>query len=255
MKTLLMLSVCIIISGITAGQELESYFKNDFNVAQPKFNGIEFAMKSQKANYESLKAYLINNLKYPEENSKKFIEGTEVIRFTVNPSGNLSDFKVINSVSPLIDEEVISVLQSTNGMWIPAYVDGKPVPMEKEISLIFEIQRNNYNTKGKHFEATAIRYFKQGQKKLFHKKNPKGALKSYNKCMRYKPLDPNLLLMRGLCKFELGQKESAKEDWLKMESLLNDDEFKFIDAYFANVDKLGKLKGYNEFISLIKKKE
>ena len=89
--------------------------------------------------YESLNDYLSDRIAHPSQFSKrKKTEGTEVIQFDVTPEGELSQFRVINSVSPEIDEHVISVLKTTSGFWTPGENNGEPATMTREISVVFK---------------------------------------------------------------------------------------------------------------------
>jgi hypothetical protein len=53
--------------------------------------------------YDDANDFLISGIEHPTEATKAGYEGTEDIQFMVNQNGNVTDFKVINSVSELID--------------------------------------------------------------------------------------------------------------------------------------------------------
>ena len=41
---------------------------------------------------------------------------------------------IINSVCPVVDEEIIRALKNTNGKWLPGYNNGKPVEYTDQIA-------------------------------------------------------------------------------------------------------------------------
>jgi len=217
----------------------------EVEVIPPKFAGNE----NVKANLEednslSLKNFLLENVNYPDGGSVWLSEGTETVKFTVTPSGNVTDFKIINSVSPDIDKELIRVLKTTNGMWSPGYSNGSPTATEQEVSAMF-----GNNSDGKiltHFVENATICFKTGSKFLFFKHNPEKALRHYNEGIRYLPNDQALLVMRGMCYYDLGDKEKAKKDWDRLASLGG------IDSNSINYDLTG-MNGYSEMMDILAK--
>jgi TonB family protein len=169
--------------------------------------------------YESLNDYLSDRIAFPEQSLKRRkVEGTEVIQFDVTPEGKLTRFKVINSVSPEIDEHVISVLKNTSGFWTPGAINGEPATMTHEISVAFK-QMEHEGIRPKDFSRQAIIHFEKGTQQLLIRQNPKRALKHFNKGLNYQPYEKRLLYMRGLCLKELGDEEGARRDWERMETL------------------------------------
>ncbi|GEM_PF-6889850 len=121
------------------------------------------------------------------------ILGKVVVEFMVTPEGELKDYKVKNGISPSIDEDVIAVLQKTNGHWNPGTANGIPVEMQKEISIVFQCQATcNRITK-------ANCYLCRGCKCLYKKNNPKRALKNFEKGLALLPNDETLLAMQEMC--------------------------------------------------------
>ena len=161
--------------------------------------------------------YLINNVIYPGKAMQCFKEGTEVVKFTVMPTGTLTNIEVVNSVCKEIDAEVVRLLKESNGMWRPAYQNGVPVASEQELSMVFS--NKNKSEINEYFVARAETFYKEGNRKLFEQNKPKKAIKMYNCGLRYLPNDKGLLLMRGISSYKLGNIASAKEDWEKVAEL------------------------------------
>ena len=74
----------------------------------------------------NLELFKARTLVYPEEMRNTGIEGTVKVSFVVDEEGYLSDFKVIDSVNPVLDAEALRCAQRMP-VWIPAKFHGKPV--------------------------------------------------------------------------------------------------------------------------------
>jgi len=159
---------------------------------------------------QTIDDYLNQYVRYPESSGKKKQLGTEVVEFVVTTGGELTDFRVINSVSKAIDQEMIRALSQTQGMWKPGLLNGVPVPMKKEVSLVF-VPGDNYN-----LSEIAKKHLESGNKALFEKKNPKRALKHFDQAVKIFPYNKDILSLRSLCRYELGDKQGAREDWKRI---------------------------------------
>ncbi len=70
--------------------------------------------------------FLNKNLHYPEEASKKGIDGTVNVQMVVEKDGTPTNFKFIRQVDPLLDAEAMRVAKLLP-KFRPAKKDGKPV--------------------------------------------------------------------------------------------------------------------------------
>lgn len=244
-----MFLLCIAISAITFGQEKKKYANEieGVRVSPPKFIGSEkLPAILNTGEFTSLGEFMSMYIQYPQKSKERFEEGTEVIQFVVSTTGELSDFKIVNSISPEIDAEVIRVLQKTDRMWNPGLNNDKPVAMEKEFSIAFKL---NYGSSDNttNFTTEAQSYFKKGNKRFFIKDNSKSALKYYDKAAQYLPNDKALLVTRGMCRYELGDKNGACLDWNRIKTLGGLEG----DAYLNN---FCEYKGYAEMINTLQEK-
>lgn len=242
MKTKVVFLQCMILSAVVFGQNEMQKPLPEIEVIPPKFSAAETFWNGKKI--ESIDDYLKANVEYPEKALNEGYYGTEVIQFVVTPKGELAEFKVINSVCSDIDEEVVRVLKTTNGSWKPALVNSAPVPMAKEVSLVFVLNESD------DFVSMAKSYSKQGNKKLFIEKNPKKALKYYDMGIALLPNEYSLLLARGMCRFELGNEEGARSDWNRCRIISETDKVQIDPTYMAEIKKL---KGYSEMMQLTQK--
>lgn len=195
MKTNLFFAAGMLIAAIATGQNKEL---TTIEVNSPAFVG-----NSPK----SINDFLQQHMVYPAESYKWRIEGTEVIQFVVSKEGNVSDFKVINSVSREIDNEVIHLLKLTNGMWMSGSIIGEPADMEKEVSLVFKL------SPASDFVEKAKWNMNKGNELLFLKDQPKQALKYFDMAINYLPNNDVIHGIRGLCKYKMGNENDANRDW------------------------------------------
>ena len=207
----------------------------EIKVTPPKFRS-EF--------YQNLNDFLLSGIEYPIESIKTGNEGTEVIQFVITPMGNITDIRVINSISEIIDLEMIRILEITAGMWIPGTANGEPVAMEKEISVVFKISEKS------DFVAKAKSNLELGNKMLFENKNPEKALKYFDKGISLLPNEETLLAVRGLCKYEMGDIEGAKNDWNRLKIPDEKNAAKLLTETSVNYSQLS---GYSEMMTFVNK--
>lgn len=252
MKRIFIFLLCLTASVITFGQEKKEYLNEirEVKVTAPIFTAEKVVPKittTTENELSPLKDYLLKNIQYPEQSKKLGKEGTEVVQFVVTPEGEVTDFNIINSVSKEIDEEVIRVLKTTNQMWKPGMNNETPVAMEKEVSIAFNISIDDNPANTTDFFIQAKKNFDIGSKKFFVKESNKSALRYFDKAMLYLPNDKALLVTRGMCRYELGDKNGACQDWNRIKTLGGVES----DAYLNN---FCEKKGYNDMISVLQVK-
>ena len=249
MKSTVIILLSMFISAITFGQEKQQFSSKviEVNMSQPRFIGNkELSAVVNEARFGTLNEYVLRHIQVPEVSKKFQEEGTEVIQFVVTPKGEVTGFNVVNSLSQEIDKEVIRVLKTTNGLWKPGLNNGEPVEMGKELSVNFKLSSGDDGT---NFVDMAKIFFKKGNRQFLVKANFKGALNNYNQAMRYLPNDKCLLASRGLCKYGLGDKTGACQDWNRIKALGGGLE----NDYYLN--KLCEHQGYAEMISILQEKK
>ncbi|MDP4189158.1 MAG: energy transducer TonB, partial [Bacteroidota bacterium] len=76
----------------------------------------------------ALMKFLADNIKYPAQDIKEGKEGTVVIRFVVDKTGNVKNPEVLRSVNPEIDQEALRVVNLMPN-WKPGLQKGIAVPV------------------------------------------------------------------------------------------------------------------------------
>jgi TonB family protein len=242
----IMLAICICLLAI--GQnDTPKVSIDEVAISPPAFTGIKNYVDFATVDANYLQQYLTANIEYPEEAQRCSSEGTEVIKFNVNARGEVTDIDIVNGVCPEIDKELVRVLESTNGMWKPGIKDGIPVSMEQEVSIVFSLSGNAEQTHEK-FVTIATTCFSKGAECFFEKGKAKRAEQLFTRGMTYMPHDQSLLLMRGLCRYERGNHEGAREDWTRLVELgstvdMNSDFFVQIEGWEAYESLTAILEG------------
>ncbi|HAQ21245.1 MAG TPA: hypothetical protein DCR40_18740 [Prolixibacteraceae bacterium] len=208
MKKSVIFLVAMAITVFATGQNQKT--NDDDVIVNPTFsiNGTLI----QGRNYATIDEFLLNFIEYPQESVSWETQGTEVVSFVVTPSGEVTDFKFINSACPKMDEEVMRVLRLTSGKWQPGTINGKKVPMEKEISIAFKMHRSN------DFVALAKNCLNKGNQ-MKTKGNLKKAIRFYDQGINYLPCEPTLLAARSISRNEIGDEAGANQDWMRLKKL------------------------------------
>ena len=250
MKTKLLFAICMLSALFVVGQnEISKSEIGEISFSEPTFTGTTIDFTNPGTPKVSLiSKYLAERLEYPESASKQFEQGTEVVKFTVTAEGKLTNFEVLNSVCPEIDEEMIRVLQTTNGMWKPGITNGEFSDMEKEVSMVFFVSNHNDEKAAETFKERATNFFNLGNQSLLTDNNPKKALKYYSKAMVYLPYEGALLFSRGVAKYALNDIEGAEQDWERYKAHAQKGETQEnLEPITENLKNLPAYKHYQSF--------
>lgn len=242
MKTIVLFFATMTMSMLTFGQTYDPFLINETEITPPKFNMDKILVHGQTS--VSIVEYLAKHIPYPAETDRQLSVGTEVIQFKVSSTGELIDFQVINSISTRIDDDVIRVLRTTSGKWMPGSINGENVAMSQEVSLVFK-PNDTYDLTG-----TAKIYQDKGNEKLFVKKDPRCALKFYNRAIKLLPYEESILAARCFCKNELGDEKGAIQDMERILALYpnSDSDIKTgsLDALFSKLKSDAELTYFSK---------
>lgn len=98
----------------------------DYIENMPTFNG-------------NLNQWLLQNMKYPVEAMNKKEQGKVIVQFIVSENGEVSEPKIIRSVSPALDEEACRIVLAMP-KWNPGKLKGKPVAVRYMLPITFRLQ-------------------------------------------------------------------------------------------------------------------
>lgn len=101
----------------------------DKSEIMPRFPGGEKAMME----------FVASNLKYPPQAIEERIEGAVLAEFVVNANGKTVRPRILRSLSPECDAEVVRVIELMPA-WSPGQQDGKAVNVKFTIPIMFSLQ-------------------------------------------------------------------------------------------------------------------
>ncbi len=103
-------------------------FKNlDNNIKPAEFNG---------GNLSKFTKWVMSEIKLPKQIIDNKIGGLMKVSFVIDSNGGLTEVTLIQGVHPLLDKEVLKVLQASPA-WLPAHKKGIPIPVTCSLPLYF----------------------------------------------------------------------------------------------------------------------
>ena len=87
----------------------------------------------------NLNQWLLQNMKYPVEAMNKKEQGKVIVQFIVSENGEVSEPKIIRSVSPALDKEACRIVLAMP-KWNPGKLKGKPVAVRYMLPITFRLQ-------------------------------------------------------------------------------------------------------------------
>jgi TonB family protein len=91
---------------------------------------------------ERFREYVYHYTTYPAKAVENSITGCVFVEFFVERDGSVSNVKIIGSVDPTLDAEVLRVVNSSPN-WTPGKMDGHPVRMSYTIPINFGLNKVN----------------------------------------------------------------------------------------------------------------
>jgi len=99
----------------------------------------QFKYESDDFSTTDFKVFIEKQLKYPEEAIEKNIEGRVFVQFTIARDGYVKDAKVVRSVHPALDQEVLRVIYSSP-RWVPGKQRGHLVNVSQTLPIEFSLK-------------------------------------------------------------------------------------------------------------------
>ncbi|MEE1143513.1 MAG: energy transducer TonB [Bacteroidales bacterium] len=90
---------------------------------------------------DSMYAYIVKNLKYPELAKEKGIEGRVFVSFIIEKDGLISNVKLLRGIGGDCDEAAVKMVKNMP-KWKPAKQRGKPVRCQFTLPIKFELPKD-----------------------------------------------------------------------------------------------------------------
>jgi TonB family protein len=96
-------------------------------------------MPSFPGGQAALRRFVEKELKYPQEARRRGMEGSVIVLFTVDETGNVKDPTVVNGDMDYFNNEALRVVGKFP-RWTPGEVDGVPSPVQVSIPIEFRLR-------------------------------------------------------------------------------------------------------------------
>jgi len=112
----------------------------------PRFPGCEdkkYEKEKEDCARSKMMEYIYEHLIYPEEASKKGIEGQVVLQFIVETDGSITDIRVVRDIGFGCGQAAVDVVESWNQMgekWRPGHQRGRPVVVLYTLPVKFKLE-------------------------------------------------------------------------------------------------------------------
>ena len=123
---MLLFAAIAVFSPVTANAQTDTPKVYDKCEVMPQFPGGEKAMMD----------FIATNLKYPQQAIKDNVEGAVLAEFIINTEGKVVEPRIVNSLSPECDSEVIRVINLMPA-WTPGQQDNKTVNVKFALPIMF----------------------------------------------------------------------------------------------------------------------
>ena len=102
------------------------------------FEEIKWEPAEPEGGKRAFRRYLETNMKYPRVALENNIEGRVTVQFTIEPTGDLTDFRVVRGLGYGCDEEVIRLIRE-GPRWKPTKRNDQPVRGKGKVKLKFAL--------------------------------------------------------------------------------------------------------------------
>ncbi len=90
---------------------------------------------------DSMYAYIVKNLKYPEAAKEKGIEGRVFVQFVIEKDGSISNVKILRGIGGGCEEAAVEMIKNMP-KWKPGKQRGKPVRCQFNLPIKFELPKD-----------------------------------------------------------------------------------------------------------------
>jgi len=106
---------------------------------ESEFEGTKWELAEPEGGKKEYNEYLQKNLIYPQVAIENKVEGKVTVQFTVQPSGQLTDFRVVKSLGSGCDEELIRLIKE-GPAWKPTKRNDEPVKGKAKVKMKFSLK-------------------------------------------------------------------------------------------------------------------
>lgn len=117
-----------------------------YGTEEEEFEGTKWELAEPDGGRKEYKRYLEQSITYPKLALANDVEGKVSIQFTIQPTGQLTDFRVVRSLGFGCDEEVIRLIKE-GPKWKPTKRNDEPVKGKGKVKVKFRLPSKSTNDK------------------------------------------------------------------------------------------------------------
>ena len=103
-----------------------------------EYQDVEVKPTFQDGDANAFAMWVAQQMVYPETAKESGAFGRVILQFTIAKDGSVTDVKVLRSVHPDLDKEVVRVV-SSSPKWNPGMHEGKAVPVMFTFPVVFKM--------------------------------------------------------------------------------------------------------------------
>ena len=138
MKSLMLTTIAMLLC-FSFSQNLRAQEQKKEKTTDDVFLVVEDMPKFKNGDIKTFQKWVMKNVKYPKEAMKKRISGKVFCQFEINKQGEVENAKIIKSVDPLLDDEVLRVVKSSE-KWTAGKQRGKNVTVQMSLPVHFKLE-------------------------------------------------------------------------------------------------------------------
>ena len=107
------------------------------------YEGTKWEMAKPLGGSKEYKSYLEQKMIYPEQAIENKVQGKVTVQFTVQPSGQIDDFRVVKSLGSGCDEEVVRLIKE-GPRWTATKRNDEPVKSRVKVKVKFRLPKDEH---------------------------------------------------------------------------------------------------------------
>lgn len=131
-------SIAIVAEPIAEATEMRKPETKKKVIESETKTSVGYQQATPTGGYEKLYQYFTEAIRYPQTAVNDSIQGVVVVDFVVNKSGKVEHIQIQQSLRADCDKEAIRVIENMEA-WLPALLNGKPVPARVSVPLTFQL--------------------------------------------------------------------------------------------------------------------
>ncbi len=147
--------------------------------------------------------FINRHVEYSDEALYNQEEGTVLVKFTIDETGNVVSDKIVRGATPVLDSIAIAIVKSSNGHWSSAFKNGRATSYEFITPVTFQIEDGEY------YRNLDL----EEQLQKISSKNADSAIIVANQILKFNPFNYEVFLLKEKLMEKAGKAFSDTINW------------------------------------------